>query len=1279
MAQKRSNTIEKIYSLKTVGFTSVANDFVALEKLLQKLKQAKVALNNTKGKIVDAGEIEDTNRKIDSVTKKQAEVISKSVGAYAQLIAQYKEAKTNAEDMAAEFGIESEQAKLAAASLADYRSQLEAIKNLIKGTSKKTAPTSPTDIVSTDNIADVNAEIERTARAAGVAVNDLEIAEAQAANAATAWVESQVLGTNSLDDFADALGTIKTPYEEYTGSLQQNIKQHLEYTSRLKQITKEKKLAGADTAKLAQEEVFLKKAAAELSQTINAQVKYIQAAEGSMDQLNAQLGLGRNLYRQLSDEEKAGSFGVQLNQEITALDTNLKKADASIGNHQRNVGNYTGAISNFFGKTFGFLKNLAYLLPGIGIAGILGIITEGITALVSEIFKGSTATNTWKENLSNLNSMMSEANKQAGKEISALKQLYQAAVDVNLPMEERLEAVQDLKKEYPVYFSQLSNEAILTGQAAIEYKNLTTEILASTKARAATAKLADIESKKLDVDFQKQKVRNAVANEKARAKTKNTPEVVATDEFGRVVATNTVDDQLKTIDNRVEKALAKLETEMASLEAQSNFILKNVASAKRKLPDATANLSQNELNLLIKNIDEQISVLKEGDPKLKELESQRISFQKRVDAFANKAKPFNGSRLSGEDKDALKRLESHRLEELEIEETAANKILKVREFTFDEERDYNLRIEKINIDALNKKIEYLNKKKSLNAEEELQLIKFGKEISEIELQTSKKLQDIEKRRFAEKERLLKNELEKSIQDAKDTNDQVQENVNSKPSERADAQLAADQKVLTAQEKFYNELLKLNDDYNNQALVLALKGIATTKKQIAKDTKEISLSTLADIDKETEEALTAIRLKYDQLKKEILASNKSTSDKNAAIGVLEKVEAVKVAGDKQKGENKKVAAAKELLDLGLITAAQYEEIYQKANKGQQELNNTIEAGKKSITGFSSLVESKLSKAFGFAPNSDKSKLLAQTISDAFATAGNAMNTYFDLESQRIQDSLRLQQARLDKEKEMALAGAQSQAERDSIEKQFAAKKEAAERAAFEKNKKLQKQQAKINLAIQLSNLAVIAFAPNPLNIATLGAAGAVMYALQAALALANYAVNVGRINSATFEKGGEVLTKKGGRAKGPSHAHGGIPFNYEAEGGELFIVNKKSARDNRVRTLTGTNAQIASMINELGGGVRFAPGASMFKKLEYGGSLGMSLQPPVFTPSKTIITTSNDAKLDELIEVVKNNSDAIKEHAKETAARIDRLEVRQVTSSVSAALKKEVQQKNVGTF
>ena len=143
----------------------------------------------------------------------------------------------------------------------------------------------------------------------------------------------------------------------------------------------------------------------------------------------------------------------------------------------------------------------------------------------------------------------------------------------------------------------------------------------------------------------------------------------------------------------------------------------------------------------------------------------------------------------------------------------------------------------------------------------------------------------------------------------------------------------------------------------------------------------------------------------------------------------------------------------------------------ANDAQQKLNTaTNDSIKKPLS-----LQLRIGKLLGFGDENTeegakKYKLLGETISMAYNAAQNAMASYFDAERQNIENNLKMQERQLDAQKRIALNHADSAAERDSVERQFDIKRQALEKAAFERNKKMQIAQAEINLAMQLSAIA-----------------------------------------------------------------------------------------------------------------------------------------------------------------------------------------------------------------
>jgi len=95
----------------------------------------------------------------------------------------------------------------------------------------------------------------------------------------------------------------------------------------------------------------------------------------------------------------------------------------------------------------------------------------------------------YRETLEGVTKANLEGQISAQKEISNFKLLTVQAQNTNISLEKRLQAVEELKKQYPQYLKSLTDEQILTGKVGESYKNLTNDILALAKAKALSAEL----------------------------------------------------------------------------------------------------------------------------------------------------------------------------------------------------------------------------------------------------------------------------------------------------------------------------------------------------------------------------------------------------------------------------------------------------------------------------------------------------------------------------------------------------------------------------------------------------------------------------------------------------------------------------------------------------------------------------------------------------------------------------------------------------------------------
>jgi hypothetical protein len=636
----------------------------------------------------------------------------------------------------------------------------------------------------------------------------------------------------------------------------------------------------------------------------------------------------------------------------------------------------------------------------------------------------------------------------------------------------------------------------------------------------------------------------------------------------------------------------------------------------------------------------------------------------------------------------------------------------------EDEESYLQNIFKINQDAINKKLALI---KGGNAEERKQIAQLQLDKVKAEHDTNQKLFDI-------RSNALKQQLDQEIADIELQRDKELKDPTLTETKRVEIKLEADNKILNKQETFNQQIEVLEKQLGITTVNNAKETVEATKKikeQIINDEFESTQAALKDAQTAGQKSIVAFQALMSKLKVAIFQDQDlSPKQRDLALNVVDEQQQFGVLARAVDDAQKQLPIYKQLLEEKKITDIQYQEFTTSLNEKQLQLlelylkgidgsvdkvkviyKELLDAGKitkeeydkiisdldgttkkavknsaDSIKSLKDVLQSGLSDLFNIDIKTDKGKLESAAISEALQESYNlatqAMNSYFDAEQQRIQQSLSITEQRIDLEKQQAQARAQSQAEIDTIEKQAAAKKRDAQREAGEQLKRVRKSEAKIALATQLVNVAVEASQyPFPANL--------IIGAILTGLALANYSIQVGAINKEQFAKGGQV-PKKGGPITGPSHRDGGIPISlkektFEVEGGEV-IVNKRSVSDKTIRTFTGTNIQILSRINKLGGGFDFQPGAKI-TKFAGGGFIGDSLQAPVYVPSAL-----NNSNNDQLLAAIKEQNDFIKQSivtnkilAQEQSERVDRLQVQLNPIDVTKSQEKTMKQTSVGSL
>mgnify|MGYP000688824196 CR=1 FL=1 len=141
-------------------------------------------------------------------------------------------------------------------------------------------------------------------------------------------------------------------------------------------------------------------------------------------------------------------------------------------------------------RGLGYLKTLAYVLPGIGIAGIFNLIYEGLT----KIFSGSEKFDKFLDNFKTLNNLMMEAGAQSGAEIAKIDALFRAINNVNLPLKERNLAVKQLQDMYPNHLSNLTIDNAKTEELTKKSTGIFNSLSFVTKVSSLLAKISVLAS-----------------------------------------------------------------------------------------------------------------------------------------------------------------------------------------------------------------------------------------------------------------------------------------------------------------------------------------------------------------------------------------------------------------------------------------------------------------------------------------------------------------------------------------------------------------------------------------------------------------------------------------------------------------------------------------------------------------------------------------------------------------------------------------------------------------
>jgi hypothetical protein len=277
---------------------------------------------------------------------------------------------------------------------------------------------------------------------------------------------------------------------EYRQRVVENTLKIEQYKVKVEDLNKEIKSSIGTKSQLIAREKEEAKIAAELSSDYKQLSLAYEAAAKRAKDYSASLGI-------------AHPISVQAQKDANILNSQLKAIDSTVGQSQRNVGNYGSALS----KVWGGLKTIANVLPGLGIAGLLGFAIEPISAFITKVFKARESIDSLAKSQEMLDKAMEDSNYQ-----EAVKNVAELTTNIGLAKQGFLDKEKVLH-QYNTTIGETTGEVKTLDEAEIALtKNADAYIKMMLYKAAATLSLSEAAKKAVQAQKEFQKQEEIAAN-----------------------------------------------------------------------------------------------------------------------------------------------------------------------------------------------------------------------------------------------------------------------------------------------------------------------------------------------------------------------------------------------------------------------------------------------------------------------------------------------------------------------------------------------------------------------------------------------------------------------------------------------------------------------------------------------------------------------------------------------------------------------------------------------
>lgn len=232
---------------------------------------------------------------------------------------------------------------------------------------------------------------------------------------------------------------------------------------------------------------------------------------------------------------------------------------------------------------------------------------KDITNWIGSLFTGKKRVENLTGSLKHMADAMQNARLETAKETVKLNILYKTATNNAKSTTERTKAVKALKREYPEYFKNLSDEEIKLGKASKAYKEATKAITENAKARAALDKITELQKEFIDIDQKRiglltkqvQAQGELAKAEQYTAKVSSTITATSTQAASQYYAAtasnvNKLKDDIKEYGEEAEKAALRQKVLAKSMENLTKYVTVDSLTGK----DTNTDSKKKEFDLL---------------------------------------------------------------------------------------------------------------------------------------------------------------------------------------------------------------------------------------------------------------------------------------------------------------------------------------------------------------------------------------------------------------------------------------------------------------------------------------------------------------------------------------------------------------------------------------------------------------------------------------------------------------------------------------------------------